>query len=88
MFTGYQHGKRHHQCPKSFRSTKLVGQQEADAAAKIRSYLHSVGQPIGAYDLLIAATAQTGGFIMVTANEREFRRIEGLEVENWRGPID
>ena len=50
---------------------------------QIRSYLESVGEPIGPNDLLIAAHAQTLGLTVVTRNAREFRRVPGLRVENW-----
>lgn len=38
----------------------------------------------GAYDVLIAATALQHHLIMVTANQREFERVPGLQTENWR----
>jgi tRNA(fMet)-specific endonuclease VapC len=38
---------------------------------------------IGANDLLIAAHARALGLTLVTNNEREFRRVPGLVVENW-----
>ncbi|MCP2728599.1 type II toxin-antitoxin system VapC family toxin [Limnofasciculus baicalensis] len=57
---------------------------EAQQAAQIRSILKSQGQPIGAYDVLIATTALQHHLIMVTANKREFDRIPGLQTENWR----
>ncbi len=41
------------------------------------------GLPIGYHDLLIAAHALSLGLTVVTANEREFSRIENLTVENW-----
>jgi len=41
------------------------------------------GKTIGAYDLLIAAHARRKGVTLVTNNEREFRRVPGLSVENW-----
>ncbi len=49
----------------------------------IRAELEAAGQPIGHNDLLIAAHAYALGITIVTANEREFRRIRGLNVENW-----
>lgn len=56
----------------------------ADTAyAALRARLESRGQPIGANDLLIAAHALAHGCILVTDNEKEFSRIEGLVVENW-----
>jgi len=41
------------------------------------------GQLIGAYDLMIAAHARSLGLILVTNNIREFRRVPGLQIENW-----
>jgi tRNA(fMet)-specific endonuclease VapC len=57
---------------------------EAEKAAEIRAVLKTQGQPIGAYDILIAATALQYQLIMITANQREFDRVPGLETENWR----
>ena len=51
----------------------------------IRAELERQGQPIGANDLWIAAQCRTLGYTLVTANEGEFRRVEGLAVENWGG---
>ena len=45
--------------------------------------LERAGQPIGGNDLLIAAQALTLGQTIVTDNEREFARIDGLAFENW-----
>jgi tRNA(fMet)-specific endonuclease VapC len=49
----------------------------------IRAALESKGEVIGNNDLWIAAHAKAAGLILVTNNEREFRRIEGLRIENW-----
>jgi tRNA(fMet)-specific endonuclease VapC len=49
----------------------------------IRSNLEASGQPVGPNDLLIAAHAHALEAVLVTANEREFKRIRGLKVENW-----
>jgi tRNA(fMet)-specific endonuclease VapC len=49
----------------------------------LRARLEGKGQPIGANDLLIAAQALTLGYTVVTDNEREFSRVEGLALENW-----
>ncbi|KAM3092557.1 type II toxin-antitoxin system VapC family toxin [Phormidesmis sp. 146-35] len=57
---------------------------EAEQAAQVRAVLKTQGQPIGAYDVLIAATALQYNLLMVTANQREFDRIPGLQTENWR----
>jgi tRNA(fMet)-specific endonuclease VapC len=49
----------------------------------IRAKLETAGTQIGSNDLLIAAHALASGAIMVTANADEFRRVRGLDVENW-----
>jgi tRNA(fMet)-specific endonuclease VapC len=59
---------------------------EAEQAAQIRATLKSQGRPIGAYDVLIAATALQHNLLMVTANQREFDRVPGLQTESWRQP--
>ncbi|MCA9289576.1 MAG: type II toxin-antitoxin system VapC family toxin [Phycisphaerales bacterium] len=59
---------------------------DADAAAAhgtVRRGLEQTGQPIGPLDTLIAAHALAIGATVITANEREFRRVRGLRVENW-----
>jgi tRNA(fMet)-specific endonuclease VapC len=56
----------------------------AEATAKARAELKKRGQPIGAYDVLIAGTALAHDLILVTSNLREFNRVEGLRLENWR----
>ena len=41
------------------------------------------GQPIGTYDLLIAGQARARNLVLVTANSREFERVEDLICEDW-----
>ena len=53
---------------------------------QIRTRLERAGTPISAMDMLIAAHALAFGHTLVTDNEREFRRIEELPVENWLRP--
>lgn len=57
-----------------------------ESYGEIRATLEKTGEPIGANDLLIAAQCRTLGYTLVTANEREFRRVAGLAVENWVRP--
>lgn len=51
--------------------------------ANIKATLEKQGTPIGAYDAMIAGHARSLGLIVVTNNEREFKRVDGLRVENW-----
>ena len=50
---------------------------------KIRAELETNGTVIGNNDLWIAAHAIAAGLTLVTNNEREFRRVQNLKVENW-----
>lgn len=49
----------------------------------LRARLEKAGTVIGANDLLIAAHVLAIDAILITDNVREFRRVEGLRVENW-----
>ena len=49
----------------------------------IRFQLEKRGQPIGPLDLLIAAHALSHNLILATNNDKEFKRIKKLKVENW-----
>ncbi|WP_198014778.1 type II toxin-antitoxin system tRNA(fMet)-specific endonuclease VapC [Hippea sp. KM1] len=55
----------------------------AEIYGKIRAGIERKGNVMGAYDLQIAAHAISLDAVLVTNNEREFRRIEGLRAENW-----
>ena len=58
----------------------------ADAGAvygSIRATLEGQRRMIGGNDAWIAAHAIAAGMILVTNNEREFRRLPELTVENW-----
>jgi tRNA(fMet)-specific endonuclease VapC len=55
----------------------------ADAYGSLRADLESKGEMIGNNDLWIAAHALTAGLTLVTNNEKEFRRVRGLKVQNW-----
>ena len=59
-------------------------EMDARAAASLRAALKIKGQPIGAYDVLIAGVALAKGLVVVTSNSGEFKRVGGLRVENWR----
>jgi tRNA(fMet)-specific endonuclease VapC len=50
---------------------------------QLRNDLERKGTIIGSNDLWIAAHAEVENLILVTNNEREFRRVEGLRIENW-----
>ena len=55
----------------------------ASAYGKVRVLLENEGVPIGPLDMLIGAHALSVNAILVTHNEKEFKRIQGLRIENW-----
>jgi tRNA(fMet)-specific endonuclease VapC len=55
----------------------------AEQYGRIRHGLDKKGQLIGGNDLWIAAHALAGNYTLVTDNEREFSRVDGLRCENW-----
>jgi tRNA(fMet)-specific endonuclease VapC len=65
-------------------ATLPFDEADALAAAAIRATLKSQGQPIGAYDVLIAGTGLAHGLVVVTSNVGEFKRVSGLQIEDWR----
>ncbi|MGF6229060.1 tRNA(fMet)-specific endonuclease VapC [Inquilinus ginsengisoli] len=54
-----------------------------EAYGAIRADLETRGQVIGNNDLWIAAHAKAAKLTLVTNNEKEFRRIGGLKIQNW-----
>jgi tRNA(fMet)-specific endonuclease VapC len=58
--------------------------QEASVEyGRIRALLDAGGKPVGPMDLLLAAQAKSHGLTLVTNNEKEFARVDGLRIENW-----
>jgi len=54
-----------------------------EAFGSLKARLELGGRRLDDFDLVIAATAITIGYRLVTNNERHFSRIEGLHLENW-----
>ena len=48
--------------------------------ARLRAGLRKAGKTVGAHDLIIAATALSLGWDVLTFNAAEFRQVEGLGV--------
>ena len=60
--------------------------EDAAADAAIRAKLEHAGTPMGPLDTLIAAQAVARKLTLVSNNEREFKRIAGLRLEDWTAP--
>ncbi len=58
-------------------------EKAGETYGSIRADLEARGEMIGNNDLWIAAHALAGGLILVTNNEKEFRRVRGLKIQNW-----
>jgi tRNA(fMet)-specific endonuclease VapC len=83
-----QNSARNHERIDAFLTaiSEIMEFDDADAcvAGGIRAFLESKGTPIGPYDLLIAAQARRREAVLVTLNRREFERVPGLMVTDWR----
>ena len=51
--------------------------------AEIKAYLRHTGQMIEEFDMLIGSSAVNHNYIMVTEILDHFKRIPGIEIENW-----
>jgi tRNA(fMet)-specific endonuclease VapC len=68
------------------RALPILPYDEEAAAwhARERARLEKRGRPPSAADGQIAAIARVNDLVLVTANVRDFRRFEGLSVQDWR----
>lgn len=62
--------------------------EDARIAGDLRAQLERTGQPIGPYDLLIAAQSLRSKATLVTANVDEFGRVDGLDWQDWASTAD
>jgi tRNA(fMet)-specific endonuclease VapC len=60
-----------------------VDASTADHYGQLRTLLEQRGEVIGNNDLWIAAHALARKLVLVTNNEREFRRVPALKLQNW-----
>ena len=58
-------------------------QNDAYEYGRIRQDSQSKGNIIGNMDILIGSQAVSRELILVTNNDKEFKRIENLKIENW-----
>ncbi len=60
----------------------LDSKEIIETACTIHADLKTKGTPIQDTDVLIAATAITGGLILVS-NDSDMGRVKGIDLENW-----
>ena len=60
-----------------------TGMAVMETFASLKSELETSGKRLDDFDLLVGATALVLGYRLVTNNERHFRRIPGLTLDNW-----
>lgn len=54
-----------------------------DLYAKEKARIRKLGTPIADFDLLIGVTSVSHNLIMVTNNSDHFKRIRGINLEDW-----
>jgi tRNA(fMet)-specific endonuclease VapC len=59
--------------------------EAAQSYARLRATLEEHGEPMGNLDLMIAAQALSDETTLVT-NDRVFKRVKGLRIEDWTKP--
>ena len=71
---------------KNSASKIIMSEEDFLTAAKIKAYLMEQGTPIGEKDgdIFIAAHCIVNGYTLVTDNEKDFNRIDGLKYINWK----
>jgi len=57
--------------------------ESAKVFGRVRSDLERRGTVIGPYDLQIASIAIAHDLVLVTNNIKEFKKVDGLNLENW-----
>jgi len=68
---------------KTFVPVLPLPENAGKAYGEIRAALETKGKLIGNNDLWIAAHAKAAGLTIVTNNEREYKRVKGLKIQNW-----
>jgi tRNA(fMet)-specific endonuclease VapC len=58
-------------------------QQICETFGKLKAILGTQGKPLDDADLFIASCALANDLVLVTNNEKHFKRVKGLKWENW-----
>ncbi|MEW6187058.1 MAG: type II toxin-antitoxin system VapC family toxin [Thermodesulfobacteriota bacterium] len=60
-----------------------IGKAVMETFSAVKISIQNSGTPVDDMDLLIASTAMTLNYTLVTNNEKHFKKIRGLKIENW-----
>jgi len=77
--------KREKQLSTLLKQINVIGfsEEEAKESALLRADLETKGTPIGPIDTLIAGSAKVNNLTLITHNTNEFKRVEGLKLDDW-----
>jgi tRNA(fMet)-specific endonuclease VapC len=66
-------------------SVNIIGfdMKSAYICGQLRAELEKKGQRLALADLQIASVAIANNLTLITGNEKHFKRIDGLNIENW-----
>jgi len=60
-----------------------LGKESVEIFGILKAKLERSGIPLDDFDLILASSALTHNFVLVTNNTKHFKRIEGLKVTDW-----
>jgi tRNA(fMet)-specific endonuclease VapC len=61
-----------------------INRSTIETFTEIKATLEKNGERIEDFDLLIAATALSMNYTLVTNNTKHYQRIDGIKLENWK----
>ena len=82
-----RNSKRLHQLISSFVASVTVVPFDQSAATKfgfVAAFLKATGTPIGNFDTLLASHALALNLVFITNNQKHFRKVPNLQIENWK----
>jgi tRNA(fMet)-specific endonuclease VapC len=64
-----------------------ISDQSARISARLYGELKRKGRLVAASDLLIAGIAIANDLCLISNNEKHFKHVSGLELNNWKNPV-
>ena len=60
-----------------------IGKESVEIFGIQKAQLQKTGTPLDDFDLIVSSCALANNLVLVTNNVKHFKRIEGLQLENW-----